>query len=114
MVILIGISILGEILHTYVPLPIPASVYGLVLLFVALVCKWIHLEWVETGADLLITIMPLLFVPAVVKLVSLKSLIIENLVPLLCIIAISSIVVMVVTGKVSQGIIERGDNRDVK
>lgn len=114
MVILIGISVLGEILHTYVPLPIPASVYGLVLLFVALVCKWIRLEWVETGADLLIAIMPLLFVPSVVKLVSLKSLIVENLVPLLCIIAISSVVVMVVTGKVSQGIIERRDKDHVK
>lgn len=114
MVILIGISVLGEILHTYVPLPIPASVYGLVLLFVALVCKWIRLEWVETGADLLIAIMPLLFVPSVVKLVSLKTLVVENLVPLLCIIAISSVVVMVVTGKVSQGIIERRDKDHVK
>ncbi len=112
--ILIGIAFWCEILYAYIPLPIPASVYGLVLLFLALISKVIRLEWVESGADILIAIMPLLFVPSVVKLVSLKSLIIENLVPFLCVIGISSIVVMIVTGKVSQGIIERRDADDVK
>ena len=108
--ILFVISLIGEILHAYIPLPVPASVYGVLLLFLLLVGKVIPLEWVESGADLLIFIMPLLFVPSVVKLVTLKSLIIENLIPLLVIIVISSIVVMVVTGKVSQWIIERKDD----
>lgn len=108
--ILFAISLIGETLHAYIPLPIPASVYGVLLLFLLLAGKVIPLEWVESGADLLIFIMPLLFVPSVVKLVTLKSLIIENLIPLLLIILISSIVVMVVTGKVSQWIIERKDD----
>lgn len=108
--ILFVISFIGETLHAYIPLPIPASVYGVLLLFLLLAGKVIPLEWVESGADLLILIMPLLFVPSVVKLVTLKSLIIENLIPLLLIILISSIVVMVVTGKVSQWMIERKDD----
>ena len=111
--ILFAISLTGEILHAVIPLPIPASVYGVLLLFLALAGKVIPLEWVESGADFLILIMPLLFVPSVVKLVTLKSLIIENLIPLLLIIVISSIVVMVVTGRVSQWMMEREDDEDV-
>ena len=114
MMILIGISLIGELLHIYLPFPIPASVYGLVLLFIALVTKIIPLGWVESGADILISIMPLLFVPSVVKLVLLKSLILENILPLLTIIVMSSVVVMVVTGKVSQRLIERKDNNNDK
>ena len=111
--IIFAISLIGELLHAYIPLPIPASVYGVLLLFLALAGKVIHLEWVESGADLLTFIMPLLFVPSVVKLVTLKSLILDNLIPLLLIIIISSVVVMVVTGKVSQWMIERKDDDDV-
>ncbi|MBP3451287.1 MAG: CidA/LrgA family protein [Agathobacter sp.] len=111
--IIFAISLIGELLHAYIPLPIPASVYGVLLLFLALAGKVIPLEWVESGADLLIFIMPLLFVPSVVKLVTLKSLILDNLIPLLLIIVISSVVVMVVTGKVSQWMIERKDDDDV-
>lgn len=111
--IIFAISLIGELLHAYIPLPIPASVYGVLLLFLALAGKVIPLEWVESGADLLIFIMPLLFVPSVVKLVTLKSLILDNLIPLLLIIIISSVVVMVVTGKVSQWMIERKDDDDV-
>ena len=97
-------------MHTYIDLPISASVYGVIILFLSLWGKVILLEWVESGADMLIAIMPLLFVPSVVKLVTLKELIMDNLFTLLIIIATSSVVVMVVTGKVSQWMIKRKDD----
>lgn len=106
-IILFVISCIGELMHTYIDLPIPASVYGVIILFLSLWGKVIPLEWVESGADMLITIMPLLFVPSVVKLVTLEELIMDNLFTLLIIIATSSVVVMVVTGKVSQWMIKR-------
>ena len=34
--IILLISFLGELIHYLLPLPIPASIYGLILLFVAL------------------------------------------------------------------------------
>ena len=109
-IILFVISCIGELMHTYIDLPIPASVYGVIILFLSLWGKVILLEWVESGADMLIAIMPLLFVPSVVKLVTLKELIMDNLFTLLIIIATSSVVVMVVTGKVSQWMIKRKDD----
>ena len=101
------ISLLGELLHDYIPLPVPASVYGLVLLFIALVVKVIKLDWIESGADILVAIMPLLFVPSVVKIVTLQEMIMGHLIEVLLVIACSSVVVMVVTGKVAQKMIER-------
>lgn len=110
--ILFLISVIGEILHEVIPLPVPASVYGLLILFAALVLKWIKLDWVETGADILVTIMPLLFVPSVVKIVTLQELIMDNLIAILVVIVCSSIVVMVVTGKVAQKMIEKMEKKD--
>lgn len=111
--ILFLISIVGEILHAVIPLPVPASVYGLVILFMGLVSKIIKLDWVETSADILVAIMPLLFVPSVVKIATLQELIMENLIGILIVIVCSSIVVMVVTGKVAQKMIEKMEKKDV-
>ena len=111
--ILLFISFIGEVLNDMIPLPVPASVYGLVLLFIALVTRVVKLEWVESGADILIAIMPLLFVPSVVKIVSLQELIMGYWLEILLVIACSLVVVMVVTGKVAQGMIKKQEKKDV-
>lgn len=54
----------GELCHNFLPLPIPASVYGLLLLLAALKLGWVKPEQVRTAALFLIGIFPLLFVPA--------------------------------------------------
>lgn len=104
--IIFAISFVGDFLHNLIPLPIPGSVYGLIILFCALNFKVVKLEWVEKGADIFIKIMPLLFVPSVVKIVTLQDVILENLVPILLIIVLSTVVVMGVTGRVAQKMIE--------
>ena len=55
---------LGEILHVVLPLPVPASVYGLVLLLAALNFKLVKLDDVKEVGTYLTGIFPLLFVPA--------------------------------------------------
>ena len=54
----------GEVCHLVLPLPIPASVYGLMLLLAALRFGVVKLEQVRTAALFLTGIFPLLFVPA--------------------------------------------------
>ena len=51
--IILGISFLAELLEILIPLPIAASVYGLVIMLVGLITKLIPLEKVETAADFL-------------------------------------------------------------
>lgn len=68
--IILVISFIGELLRYYIPLKIPASIYGLVLLFAALELRIIKLVSIRETSRFLIEIMPLMFVPAGVGLLS--------------------------------------------
>lgn len=103
--IILGMSFLGEVLHALIPLPIPASIYGLVLMLVCLGTKVIKLGQVKIAADFLIDIMPPMFIPAAVGIVVVWADLQEILVPVLVITVVSTIVVMACTGKVSQAVI---------
>lgn len=103
--IILGMSFFGEVLHAILPLPIPASIYGLVLMLVCLCTKVIKLSQVKIAADFLIDIMPPMFIPAAVGIVVVWADLQGILVPVLVITVVSTIVVMVCTGKVSQAII---------
>ena len=61
--IILGISFLAELLEILIPLPIAASVYGLVIMLVGLITKLIPLEKVETAADFLVDACPLCSCP---------------------------------------------------
>lgn len=49
-----GISFAGEILNKLLPLPVPASVYGMVLLLVCLCTKVIKLDQIQETADFML------------------------------------------------------------
>lgn len=102
--IIIGVSFIGELL-TLLPLPIPASVYGLIILLICLFTGIIRLEDIEDVADWFIMIMPILFVPSAVSLMNVSKALIENLVIIAVVLIVSTIVVMGVTGRVAQTII---------
>ena len=106
--IILLISALGEGLHILLPLPVPASVYGLVLMLGALISGILKLEQVEDAADFLVEIMPVMFVPAGAGLITAWSTLKPICVPVLIMTFISTVIVMVVTGKVTQGVIRMG------
>lgn len=105
--ILLAVTLLGEIFRALIPLAIPAGIYGLVLLFVCLCLRIVKLEQIEGAADFLIEIMPLFFIPAGVGLmtrwVQLRSL----LLPVLAAIFGITVLVMIVTGLVTQCMIRQ-------
>ena len=103
--IIITISFIGEIIKHFLPVPIPASIYGLVLLFFCLQFGIIRVEAVKDVAGFLIEIMPLLIVPAGVGMMKSWGLLQPFLVPVLVIIAVSTVLVMVASGWVTQLII---------
>ncbi|MDO5054033.1 CidA/LrgA family protein [Pasteurella oralis] len=67
--ILYGMLWLGEWIFAYVHLGIPASIWGLLLLFICLTLRIIKLDWVFLSSSLLIRYMALLFVPVSVGIV---------------------------------------------
>ena len=63
-IIILVISFIGELLKYILPLPVPASIYGMVILFVGLLTGLIKLENVREAGRFLIEIMPIMFIPA--------------------------------------------------
>lgn len=100
--LIILISFLGEMLKTVLPFPIPASVYGLILMLVCLITGLVPLNKVKDAAFFLIEIMPVMFIPAAVGLIDSWSSLRPVLAPVLAITVVITVVVMVVTGQVSQ------------
>ena len=103
--IIFGISFIGEVLNVLLPLPVPASVYGLVILFVLLCTKIVKLEQVETVAEYLMAIMPLFFIEPTVGIMNSYGLVKGNILTLFVACFLSFVAVMAVTGLVSQAII---------
>lgn len=91
-----AVSFIGEILHAVLPLPIPASIYGLVLMLALLMTGALKLDAVEDAGKFMIEIMPVMFIPAGVGLMESWGELKAVLVPVLVITLVSTIVVMVV------------------
>lgn len=110
--IILLISFLGEILKCLLPLPIPASIYGMIILFLGLMTKVIKLESVKETGKFLIEIMPIMFIPAGVGLMTTWGGLQPILLPVSIITAVTIITVMVATGWVSQIIIRKSGKRE--
>lgn len=104
--LILAISLIGEILKNVLPLPIPASIYGMVLMFVLLLTGVIKLDQVRDAGKFLIEIMPVMFIPAGVGLMSSWNVLQPVLLPVSVITVITIFTVMGVTGIVSQCIIK--------
>ena len=89
----------------FIPLPIPGSIYGLILMFVLLLTRVIKVEHVKETGEFLIEIMPLMFIPAGVGLLTAWGILKPVCVPIILITVITTVVVMVVTGRVTQAVI---------
>lgn len=99
------IAFIAEVLHFVIPLPIPASVYGMGILFACLCLGIIKLEMVEDVADWILSIMPIFFIAPTVGLIEAFADIQGQIIPLVLICFISTVIVTSVTGLIAQGII---------
>lgn len=106
--IILAISFAGEILKYLLPLPVPASIYGMAILFIGLLFGFIKLDSVRDAGRFLIDTMPVMFIPAGVGLMASWGTLKPVLVPVSIITVVVLIAVMAVTGRVSQWIIRTG------
>lgn len=105
--IILCISFIAELMEYLIPIPVAASIYGLILMLLGLVTKVIPLEKVEGAADFLVGVMPIMFIPPTVGIMTSVDALQEMLVPLCVISVVSTILIMTVTGRVSQSILRR-------
>ncbi len=107
LLIILGVTFAGEALHFLLPLPVPASIYGLVLMLLCLCLKVFPLRAVEETGDFLIDLMPALFVPATVGVMAAWDVLQPVLLQVALITFLSLIVVMAVSGRVTQWVLRR-------
>ena len=112
--IIAGVSCVGDLLYALLPFPIPASVYGLVLMVILLMTKVVKLDMVEETADFLISMMGIFFVPSSVGLMNSFGVMKGSVVQLLLMCMISTVVVMIVTGLVAQLVITVKQKKEAK
>ncbi|WP_143319167.1 CidA/LrgA family protein [Clostridium sp. HBUAS56010] len=112
--IILLISLIGEVIHLFIHLPIPASIYGLLIMLIGLITKLIPLNAVEDASIFLIEIMPVMFIPAAVGLLDSWGILGPILVPFIVITLFSTIAVMALTGKVTQFFIRIDKKRKEK
>ena len=112
--IILAVTCAGEIMKYFIPLAIPGSIYGLILMFVLLLTRAIKVEHVKETGEFLIEIMPLMFIPGGVGLVTAWGDLKDMILPVVVITIISTIVVMAVTGKATELIMKTGKKKEGK
>ena len=110
--IIIFLSFLGEILHALIPFPIPASIYGIMILFVLLERKVLRIDDVREVSDFLIFIMPLLFIPPAVGLIDVWNELRASLTAYATIIIAVTLIVMVSTGRITQWFLQNQKEKE--
>ena len=110
--IILGFTFAGEACSRLIPLPVPAAVYGLVLLFLALITGVVKVEKVRAVGNWLIGIMGVFFVAPVVNLLDSWETVRRVLLPVLVIVLLSTVIVFAVAGKVTQWLRRKGGSHD--
>lgn len=100
--IILGFTFLGEVLAYVIPFPIPAAIYGLVLMLIALSSGLLKLSQVKEASGFLISIMPVLYVPACVRILEYWGMISKNLTAIITITVVSTFLVFAVSALVTK------------
>ncbi len=103
------VALIGELLHYVLPLSFPASIYGLVIMYLLLQFKIVKVEKIKPVSDFFIEVMPIMFVPACVGLMDTYKEVSHLIVPIILVGIVSTAVIMAVTGVSCQAVIRRSN-----
>lgn len=109
--IIIVFSFVGELLHFLIPLPIPASIYGILLLFTALELQFLKIKHIREVSGFLIGAMPIMFIPAAVGLMDSWKAIGSHWLEYIVVMVVTTFVVMAIAGYVTQWLVKKGGNK---
>ena len=100
--IILGFTFNGEALQRLLPLPIPGSVYSLILLFLCLCLGIVRLDQIKETAHYLTTILPVMFVAPAVGIVEYWDLISSNLIPVVLVLLGTTVITFGISGTLVQ------------
>ncbi len=114
MAILLGLQLVGEMITYVLELPLPGSVVGMLLLLAGLRGGILRVDWVKEAAELLLSNLSLLFVPAGVGVMVYAGLIAQHWIPLTTATICSTLAVLATTGWSAQWLAHKRGNRGDK
>lgn len=103
-----GFSLAGECLQRWIPVPIPASVYGIFLLFAALCAGIVKVEQVKSVGGFLSSILPVLFVSPVVGILENWDLIKGSVLAIFLLSAGTTVMTFFISGRIAQRFTGKG------
>lgn len=112
--IILAVSLIAELMEYLIPLPVAGSVYGLVLMLIGLMTHIISLQKVEGVADFLVENMSIVFIPPTVGIMASIEELRQMLIPLIVISLVSTVLIMGITGRVTQFIIRHTKRKSVE
>lgn len=112
--IILTLTFIVETVKELVPLPIPASIYGLILMLTLLKLKIIPIISVKHASKFLLETMPIMFIPAAVGLLNTWDVIRSLLIPLTLVVSLSTVIVMVISGHITQFVINFNRRKEVQ
>ncbi len=104
--IILAATAAGEFLRAFIPLPVPPSIYGLVILLLLLIFGAVRLDQVKEAGDYLVEVMPVMFIAPATTLVAYWAQIKGFFLPFMTIVAASTVIVFGVTGKATDLLID--------
>ncbi|MBA4538643.1 CidA/LrgA family protein [Bacillus aquiflavi] len=104
---LIVIHQLGNLTVTFLHLPLPGNVMGIIFLFILLLTGVIKLSWIEETSVFLIKHLGFFFIPISVGLMTLGSIFLENGIFLIIVLVTSAFIGISVTGLFTQSLAKR-------
>lgn len=110
LIILLFTSV-GELLQAVIPLPVPAAIYGLLLLFLALCSGVLKPMHIDKAANFMISILPVLFVAPAVNILEHWGMIAPDLGAICVIVLLTTVLTFAIAGRVTGWLMKKGGER---
>ncbi len=112
--IILAIGAASELLNAVIPAPVPACIYGIIILFFLLFSGILKLDNVKDTAKFLVEVQPLMFIPAGVSLLLVWDEVKDSVIKFILVCVLSTIATMAIAGIVTQFVIRKTDSRKIK
>ncbi|OAH58485.1 MULTISPECIES: CidA/LrgA family holin-like protein [Bacillaceae] len=110
-VVLYIFYIVGVWLSDRLHLPLPGSIIGLLLLWLTLMFKVCPVNWIESGANFILSYLPLFFIPATVGVMNYFHVFAGKGIFLILIVVLSTLITMTIAGYTSQYLAQREETK---
>ncbi|MCL6617230.1 MAG: CidA/LrgA family holin-like protein, partial [Anoxybacillus ayderensis] len=100
--VLYMLYIFGSIIQQLLHIPIPGSMIGMLLLFLLLMTGMVKEEWISRGANMLLSHLTLLFIPATVGIIDYVELFLGKGIWSIFVVIVSTMIVMLFAGFIGQ------------